>query len=329
MSFIEFDYSSKVFYILGNGMFCFLTYFGVRDLYSLMFSMILTIIISLFLLNYDQKSSMGESINSLSNLLTSEEEIIEDDKIKVIKVTKKKDYSLGLNQIQKKCFSYGIIFLMYLILNIFPYINSLFHLSIYIFYEFLSLVAMLLTYYILFKEKLFRHHLFGLYNIILFNCLILCYMEFKTEYFLFNILYYSYNGAIQCFSKIMMINYYVNPYIVSIANASMQILLDLSKIFTDKFIPLSNNTYHNQTLLNETIYYNFSKYKNITKLKQSIYFVIGNSGNVILNSLIVYYYPPFIYPASNDIGTSMNMIKKLLKREKQRKRKLIDRRKLC
>ncbi len=45
------------------------------------------------------------------------------------------------------------------------------------------------------------------------------------------------------------------------------------------------------------------------------------SGNVILNSLIVYYYPPFIYPASNDIGTSMNTIKTLLKGEKKEKEK--------
>jgi hypothetical protein len=319
MSLIELDCSSKVFYIFGNGIFYFLTYNGGRDIYSLMFSMTLTIIISLFLLNYDQKSSMGESINSLSNLLTSEEEIIEDDKIKVIKVTKKKDYSLGLNQIQKKCFSYGIIFLMYLILNIFPYINSLFHLSIYIFYEFLSLVAMLLTYYILFKEKLFRHHLFGFFFIILFSILILK-IDFKKQFSIFSIMFYSYNGIIQCFLKIMMINYYVNPHIVSITNASMQILLDLSKIFTDIFI-LPNN---NKKLLPDT-YYSFSKYKNNTEIKKFINFVIGNGGNVIFNSLIVYYYPPFIYPASNDIGTFINIIKKLYEgiKKNEDKNKLI------
>ena len=163
MSFIEFDYSSKVFYILGNGMFCFLTYFGVRDLYSLMFSMTLTIIISLLLLYYGTKSSMNESIISLSNI--SEEEIIEEDKIKIPKVNNKIDNSLGLNKIQNKCFSYGIIFLLYLILNIFPYLNSLCELKIKMVYEFLSLVAMILTYYLLLHEKLFRHHLFGLFII--------------------------------------------------------------------------------------------------------------------------------------------------------------------
>jgi hypothetical protein len=113
-----------------------------------------------------------------------------------------------------------------------------------------------------------------------------------------------------------MINYYVNPHIVSITNASMQILLDLSKIFTDIFI-LPNN---NKKLLPDT-YYSFSKYKNNTEIKKFINFVIGNGGNVIFNSLIVYYYPPFIYPASNDIGTSMNTIKTLLKREKTEKEK--------
>ena len=119
-----------------------------------------------------------------------------------------------------------------------------------------------------------------------------------------------------------MINYYVNPYIVSIANASMQILLDLSKILTDKLILSKDNTNNNKTLLQES-YYDFNKYKNFTELKQFICFVIGNSGNVILNSLIIYYYPPFIYPASNDIGTFLNILLYFNEEENKLKKKLL------
>ena len=311
-------------------MFYFLTYDGVRDLYSLMFSMILTIIISLFLLYYGKKSSMSESLNSLSNVLISEEEIIEEDKIKVVKVEKKIDNSLGLNKIQNNCFSYGIIFLLYFILNIFPYINSLCKLKIWQFYEFLSLVAMILTYYLFLQEKLFRHHLVGLFIIIIFSILIVIKQEFdkNKNFIIFNILFWTYNGAIQCFTKIMMINYYVNPYIVSIANASMQILLDLSKILTDKFIRPKLNINNKPPLLKES-YYNFSKYQNFIELKQSICFVIGNSGNVIFNSLIVYYYPPFIYPASNDIGTFSDIIYDLYKKEKKEEISQLKHKLLC
>ena len=121
----------------------------------------------------------------------------------------------------------------------------------------------------------------------------------------------------------MMINYYVNPHIVSIANASMQILLDLSKILTDKFIRPKFNINNSPPLLEES-YYNFSKYQNFTELQKSIYFVIENSGNVILNSLIVYYYPPFIYPASNDIGTFIDIIYDLYKKNEKELTKLIN-----
>ena len=309
MFFIEFDCSLKIFYILGNGMFYFLSYYGRRDLYSLMFSMILTIIISLFLIYYNKKSNVSESINSLTNILIAEEQTIEEDKTKELKGNKKIDKYLGFNKMKNKCFSYGIVFLLYLILNIFPFLNSLYKLTIKSFYEFLSLVAMILTYFLFLHEKLFRHHLVGLFIIIIFSILIVIKQEFdkNKNFIIFNILFWTYNGAIQCFTKIMMINYYVNPYIVSIANASMQILLDLSKILTDKFINPKFNI-NNSTPLLEESYYNFSKYQNFTELKQSIYFVIGNSGNVILNSLIVYYYPPFIYPASNDIGTFIDII---------------------
>ena len=90
-------------------------------------------------------------------------------------------------------------------------------------------------------------------------------------------------GAIQCFTKIMMINYYVNPYIVSIANASMQILLDLSKILTDKFIRPKFNI-NNSTPLLEESYYNFSKYQNFTKVIRCFLFFLTSNKDRFVNN---------------------------------------------
>ncbi len=309
MAYIEFVCSLKALYLLGNGIFYYYICEGDRNLYSLMISMIFAIILCIFLLYYNKKSVINESKQSkIDKDISISKVLYEGDKMKVINVNQEIDYSLGLSNIVNIYYSYGIIFLLYFILNILSYLRAFYssYLRIVLFYEFLSLVAMIFTYYTILKIKLFRHHLFGLFIIIIFSIFIFQ-IEYKDELSIFSIIFWSYNGAIQCFIKLMMLKYYVNPYIVSIANSFMQILLDTSKILTDKFIPPNNSSYHNNTLLSES-YYNFSRFSNSTILKQSIEFTIGNTGNVILNSLIIYYYPPFVYPASNDIGNLISLL---------------------
>ena len=69
----------------------------------------------------------------------------------------------------------------------------------------------------------------------------------------------------------MMINYYVIPYIASIANSLMQILFDISKILTGEFIHPNNYSYHNETLLNEKSNCNFSRFSKWTILKETTF----------------------------------------------------------
>ena len=98
-----------------------------------------------------------------------------------------------------------------------------------------------------------------------------------------------------------MVKYYLSPYLFSIANAAGQLFLDLLKAITLIFFPQYINKNASKAFIGEA-YFNFTKYNNFTNIKKGVYFVIGNSANMFLNSIIVYYYPPFIYPVSSDIG---------------------------
>ena len=113
MSFlIDFDCRLKLFFLPLNGFTIFILNNGNRDIYSLGFSILVVIIISKYLYEYDKKKISEEKEESLETLLPFQENKI------VVKKVSKIEYSYGLKKIEKKCFTYSIILISYIILNI-------------------------------------------------------------------------------------------------------------------------------------------------------------------------------------------------------------------
>ena len=308
--------------------FFFLVYDGERDVFALLLSIVLLIGIIVCFHYYDQKSSEDDLDDKLGTLLPTKEIFeIEDDKIKVKKVEKKIDYSYGINKIENKSFSYPVILICYLIINFASYSRVLTGLKVKKKTDFIQLFSQILFFYLISKEKLYRHHIIG---IIIFICSCYYVLEFdlKKEYidYIFSFFYYLFDGLVQCIAKVLMVKYYLSPYLFSIANAAGQLFLDLLKAITLIFFPQYINKNASKDLIGED-YFNFTKYNNFTKIKKGVYFVIGNSGNIFLNSIIVYYYPPFIYPVSSDIGNYFDDILRLFtgKMEKDDYKNLIAR----
>ena len=270
-SLIEFDCTLKALLLPLNGFFFFLVYEGERDIFSLLLSIVLLIGIIVCFHYYDQKSSEDDLDDKLTTLLPTKEIVeIEEDKIKVKKVEKEIDYSYGIDKIQNKSFSYPFILICYLILNLISYSRTFTALKIKNKTNFIQLFSQILFFYLISKEKLYRHHII-------------------------------FDGLVQCIAKVLMVKYYLSPYLFSIANAAGQLFLDLLKAITSIFFPQYIHKNSSKNLIGEN-YFNFTKYNNFTNIKKGVYFVIGNSANMFLNSIIVYYYPPFIYPVSSDIG---------------------------
>ena len=304
MGFIEFDCSFHLLYVLVNPIATYCCYEGNRNILSLNISCTLTIIISIYLYHYDKKSATNESLIYKINESTTKENVeTKENQIIVTKVKEKLDVSDSIDQIIDKYRIYPIIFLYYFILNIIPFSKSIFSQTIYLSYEYLSNLVMLICFYTLLREKLYRHHAVGLLFIILFSYFHPDHkFEIKTKY-LFSFLFYAYYGAIQCFHKIMMVKYYVSPHIISIANASMMMVLDIIRFVTQSYIK-------KDIIFLSSDYFNLTLMKNTTILSESLMYIIGNSANPIINSLIVYYYPPFVYPVSNYLYSIFVLIPK-------------------
>ena len=327
-SLIEFDCTLKALLLPLNGFFFFLVYEGERDIFSLLLSVVLLIGIIVYFHYYDQKSSEDDLDDKLGTLLPTKEIFeIEDDKIKVKKVEKEIDYSYGINKIENKSFSYPVILICYLIINFASYSRVLTGLKVKKKTDFIQLFSQILFFYLISKEKLYRHHIIG---IIIFICSCYYVLEFdlKKEYidYIFSFFYYLFDGLVQCIAKVLMVKYYLSPYLFSIANAAGQLFLDLLKAITSIFFPQYIHKNSSKNLIGEN-YFNFTKYNNFTNIKKGVYFVIGNSANMFLNSIIVYYYPPFIYPVSSDIGNYFGDILRLFtgKMEKDDYKNLIAR----
>ena len=302
-SLIEFDCTLKALLLPLNGFFFFLVYEGERDIFSLLLSIVLLIGIIVCFHYYDQKSSEDDLDDKLGTLLPTKEIFeIEDDKIKVKKVEKKIDYSYGINKIENKSFSYPVILICYLIINFASYSRVLTGLKVKKKTDFIQLFSQILFFYLISKEKLYKHHIIGII-IFISSCYYVLEFDLKKEYnhYIFSFFYHLFNGLVQCIAKVLMVKYYLSPYLFSIANAAGQLFLDLLKAITLIFFPQYIHKNASKVLIGED-YFNFTKYNNFTNIKKGVYFVIGNSANMFLNSIIVYYYPPFIYPVSSDIG---------------------------
>ena len=146
----------------------------------------------------------------------------------VVKKVSKIEYSYGLKKIEKKCFTYSIVFISYIILNIVVFSRLILGILIKDGTYFFGIFAQILFYYLLLKEKLYRHHLVALFY--MFVC---SFFKIKFEMnknFIFSFFYYSLEGLILCIGKVLMIKYYLSPYIFSIANGVGQLFLDLLKI---------------------------------------------------------------------------------------------------
>ena len=98
-----------------------------------------------------------------------------------------------------------------------------------------------------------------------------------------------------------MVKYYVSPYIVSIANSSMQLFFNIIR-----YIIMAYFKTDVPVLKAEFFELN---YNNSTEIRKSLEFLVGNSANTILNSIIIYYYPPFLYQISNFIANSDQFFK--------------------
>ncbi len=302
-SLIEFDCTLKALLLPLNGFFFFLVYEGERDIFSLLLSIVLLIGIIVCFHYYDQKLSEDDLDDKLGTLLPTKEIFeIEEDKIKVKKVEQQIDYSYGIDKIENKSFSYPAILICYLILNLFSYSRTFTALKIKRKTDFIQLFSQILFFYLISKEKLYRHHIIGII-IFISSCYYVLEFDLKKDYidYIFSFFYYLFDGLIQCIAKVLMVKYYLSPYLFSIANAAGQLFLDLLKAITLKFFPQYINKNTSKAFIGEA-YFNFTKYNNFTNIKKGVYFVIGNSANMFLNSIIVYYYPPFIYPVSSDIG---------------------------
>ena len=292
MGFIEFDCSFHLLYVLVNIVATYCCNKGNRNILSLNISCTLTIIISIYLYHYDKKSANESLLYKIKESTTKENVETNENQIIVTKVKEKQDLTYGFDEIINIYRIYPIIFFYYFILNIIPFSKSIFSQTIYLSYEYLSNLVMLICFYTLLREKLYRHHAVGLLFIILFSYFHPDHkFEIKTKY-LFSFLFYAYYGAIQCFHKIMMVKYYVSPHIISIANASMMMVLDIIRFVTQSYIK-------KDIIFLSSDYFNLTLMKNSTILSESLMYIIGNSANPIINSLIVYYYPPFVYPVSN------------------------------
>ena len=300
---IEFDCTLKALLLPLNGFFFFIVYEGEKDIFALLLSIVLLIGIIVCFHYYDQKSSEDDLDDKLGTLLPTKEIFeIEDDKIKVKKVEKKIDYSYGINKIENKSFSYPVILICYLIINFASYSRVLTGLKVKKKTDFIQLFSQILFFYLISKEKLYKHHIIGII-IFISSCYYVLEFDLKKEYnhYIFSFFYHLFNGLVQCIAKVLMVKYYLSPYLFSIANAAGQLFLDLLKAITLIFFPQYINKNASKAFIGEA-YFNFTKYNNFTKIKKGVYFVIGNSANIFLNSIIVYYYPPFIYPVSCDIG---------------------------
>ena len=303
MAFIELDCSLKFLYIIANGGAVYLVYDGKKEIISFTLSMTFSIIISLFLYYYDNRVSLGDSIKEKNNKLLNSEyvEIGENNEIKVTKVQQEFDFSLGLDDIQNKLFTYSIVFFLYFIIGLISLQRSIYTLSIYNNLEYISIITMILFYIFILKETLFRHHIISFIFFLIFVLIKEYYLQHKNRLsfekrFILSIVYYTYNGILQYIMKILMVKYYVSPYIVSIANSSMQLFFNIIR-----YIIMAYFKTDVPVLKAEFFELN---YNNITEFRKSLEFLVGNSANTILNSFIIYYYPPFLYQFSSFIANS-------------------------
>ena len=293
MSFlIDFDCSLKLFFLPLNGFAIFILKNGNRDIYSLGLSILVVIIISKYLYEYDKKKISEEKEESLETLLPFQENKI------IVKKVSKIEYSYGLKKIEKKCFTYSIVFISYIILNIVVFSRLILGILIKDGTYFFGIFAQILFYYLLLKEKLYRHHLVALFY--MFVCSFFKIKFEKNKNFIFSFFYYSLEGLILCIGKVLMIKYYLSPYIFSIANGVGQLFLDLLKIIFVLFF--SKNPDTKQTTIFTDNYFTIKKYNNYESVIKGIFFIIGNSTNILLNGIIIYYFQPFIYTISNDLG---------------------------
>ncbi len=99
--------------------------------------------------------------------------------------------------------------------------------------DFIQLFSQIFFFYLISKEKLYRHHIIGIF-IFICSCYYVLEFDLKKEYihYIFSFFYHLFDGLVQCIAKVLMVKYYLSPYLFSIANAASQLFLDLLKAIT-------------------------------------------------------------------------------------------------
>ena len=267
---IEFDFKFNHIILLANIIFNFLLYKGEKNIYSFYIGNLIGCIISfIFYLikNKNQKIMVEERFFS----------------------EKKNELDGPVKSNLKQFIDFFIVFLIFFIFN-----GSIFliqYLSKRIFYAChnFMIISMVFFYHFIMKKNLYVHHFICLIFIIFFTRF---HPFFKPRIIygekLISIIFYLLNGIEQYSLKYMMEKYYINPFIISFFDCLSQLILELTKTFV-----------HNKK--NGDVFFNKSYY-NINSYLNSIIFIIGLIITPIFNCIILYYFTPFHYYITEEIG---------------------------
>ena len=241
------------------------------NFYYYLITVLINWIVCFVLSYYDNKSIESKKQEKINKIETIKEGFIVKNEENEKKINDKASFKNRLIVI--------IIFIIYHFIPLF--FNNILKKGIYICFKNISIIFMIVVYFVLLKERIYLHHFISICFMTIFMILTSDFKKQIIKNILPSIVFFCYTGFLKSYLKYLMLNKFITPYFCS---------------FVSTFI-LAIKTYLTFIIDNKSI--NDAKFN--FNLQLFIY-LICNSLDCLFEHLVIYLFSPFHQVIAEIIG---------------------------